>query len=508
MAPTEGQNLGDRFLAATDRTPARDAIVVVGDEPITFSYVELADRAMRLTAAMRARGVRAGDRVGVLLANGNEHLEALVASFLLRAVPVNLSYRDTVDDVRSVLDAAGVTFVVHEPDLDPCQRSGLARGIDYEGALTSSEPLRDVSGRSGDDRYALCTGGTTGRPKIVLWRHDDLYRGALAPADGAAGADGGRAVRCFPASSFAHGTGQWMALTTLLHGGTVVCRRDRRFDASVVLDTIDSDSVSYLVVVGDAFARPLVEAIDHSPRRWTLASLTTVLSGGAPLSPTIASELLRLVPTAIVVDGFGASETGGHGRRVAVAGSDPGDGPPRFEVDGDTAVLDQRLRPLAPGDPHSGLLARRGPIPLGYLGDDDGTATSFPTVDGVRWALSGDRAKVEHDGTVVVLGRGAATINTGGHKVQAEEVERALRTHPAVRDAVVIGVPDERFGERIAAVVSARHDAEPTLESVRRHCRTRLAPYKVPRHLVVVDEVARSVAGKPDYAWARAIATA
>ncbi|MEA3055832.1 MAG: 3-oxocholest-4-en-26-oate---CoA ligase [Actinomycetota bacterium] len=507
MVPTEGQNLADRFLAAAAGAGDRTAIVVAGDDARALTYDELTARAERLASVLHARGIRAGDRVGVLLANGNEHLEVLLASFLLRAVPVNLSYRDTPSDVHAVLDATRVSMVVHEPDLDPQHRVALARGEAYEAALDGASPAPSVADRSGDDRYLLCTGGTTGRPKAVLWRHDDLYRGALAPAGGEVGVDDTRATRCLPASPFAHGTGQWMALATLLHRGTVVCRRDRSFDPEAVLDTVDAESVSYLVVVGDAFARPLLDVLDACPGRWSLASLTTVLSGGAPLSSTLTADLLRQVPTAIVVDGFGASETGGHGRMVTVAGTPADERPPRFHVDADTAVLGDDLRPLHAGDRSTGFLARRGTVPIGYENDPEATAATFPIIDGVRWALSGDRARVEADGSVTVLGRGAATINTGGHKVQAEEVEQALRTHPAVRDVVVIGVPDDRFGERVAAIVSARHDAHPTLESVRRHCRARLAPYKVPRHLVVVDEVARSLAGKPDYAWARQIAS-
>ena len=507
MVPTDGQNLADRYLDAATAAHDRTAVVVAGDDPRTLTYDELTTRAVRLASVLHGRGIRAGARVGVLLGNGNEHLETILASFLLRAVPVNLSYRDTPTELRAVIDARRVSLVVHEPDLDPQHAHALERGDAYEAALADASPLPPIEGRTGDDLYLLCTGGTTGRPKAVLWRHDDLYRGALAPAGGAVGIDATHATRCFPASSFAHGTGQWIALTTLLQGGTVVCRRDRSFDPEAVLDTVDDEAVSYLVVVGDAFARPLVEVIDACPGRWSLGSLTTVLSGGAPLSSTVTAALLRLLPTTIVVDGFGASETGGHGRMVTVAGVPATEGPPRFHVDADTAVLGDDLRPLHAGDRHTGFLARRGTVPLEYEDDPEATAATFPVVDGVRWALSGDRARVEPDGSVTVLGRGAATINTGGHKVQAEEVEQALRMHPAVRDVVVVGVPDERFGERVAAIVAPRHDALPTLESVRRHCRARLAPYKVPRHLVVVDEVARSLAGKPDYAWAREIAS-
>jgi fatty-acyl-CoA synthase len=500
VAPTTSGNLGDRFLDVAATSARRPAIVVDGDEPIELSYAQLRARAGRLAGALRARGVRPGDRVGVLLANGNEHLEVLLASFLLRAVPVNLSHRDSREGLDAIVEASGASFVVHEPDLDRLlpDSSSLARGSAYESALREARGLPDVDGRSGDDEYVLYTGGTTGRPKGVRWRHGDLYAGALEAAGGDLGL--GRAVRCLVASPFAHGTGQWMALTTLLHGGTVVCRRDRSLDPEALLDTVDARRPSFLVVVGDAFAWPIVELLDACPGRWSLASLTTVLSGGAALTPAVKGQLLRLVPTVLVVDGFGASESGGHGRMVSVAGS-VADGPPRFVVDDDTTVLDA-------DDDGIGWLARRGPIPLGYDGDDDATARTFPTIDGVRWALTGDRARREDDGTITVLGRGATTINTGGHKVQAEEVERCVRTHPAVRDAIVVGVPDERFGERITAVVSARHDARPTLESVRRHCTPRLASFKVPRRLVVVDEVQRSAAGKPDYAWARSVATA
>ena len=495
-----GLNLVDRFLAVADRAPDAEAIVVAGTGGIRLTYEGVRGRVERAASVLQARGVGAGDRVGVLLANGNEHLEVLLACYFLRAVPVNLSHRDSPEGIEATLASSGARLVVHEPDLDPLVGRAIAIGADYEAALATTSGPPPVSGRSGDDHYLLYSGGTTGAPRGVLWRHDDLYRGALAPL-----AD--RAIRCMPASPFAHGTGQWMALSTLLHGGTVVCRRDRRFDPEATLDTIERECVSFLVLVGDAFARPIADLLDACRGRWTLPALTTVLSGGAVLSPSVKDDLLELLPTVMVVDGFGASETGGNGRMVSVAGS-VSDGPPRFVVEEDTTVLDDDLRPVPPGDDRVGWLARRGPVPLGYDGDEAASADTFPVVDGVRWALSGDRAVHEADGTVTVLGRGATVINTGGHKVQPEEIERCLRTHPAVFDAIVVGVPDERFGERVAAVVAARADATPTLESLRRHCGTSLPTYKVPRHLVVVDEVRRSAAGKPDYAWAREVAIA
>ena len=504
MLPAPGENLADRFLTAAERAPDRLALIVAGEDPVRLTYADLRARVARAAAALHERGVGPGDRVGVLLANGNEHLESMLGAFLLRAIPVNLGLRDTGDELRAVLDASDTRLVVQEPDLAPPGRAGLARGRDYEAALRAAGDPPVVTDRSGADEYILFTGGTTGRPKGVRWRHADLYLGALAAVGTPTAPD--RAVRCLPASPFAHGTGQWMALTTLLRGGTVVCRRDRSFEPEAVLDTVDAESVSFLAIVGDAFALPIVEVLEACPGRWSLSSLTTVLSGGALLSAPVKRRLLALLPTLLVVDGFGASETGGHGRMISVAGAVP-DGPPRFAIDEQTAVLDDDHRPLVPGDGRVGWLARRGPIPLGYL-DDQASPVSFPVVDGVRWALSGDRATHDADGSIVVLGRGTSTISTGGHKVHAEEVEGCLRSHPAVRDAVVVGVPDERFGERVTAVVAPSPDAEPTLASVQDHCADRLAPYKLPRRLVLVDAVQRSPAGKPDYAWARRVAGA
>lgn len=492
-----GPNLADRYVEAALRSAAEEAVVVDGAGALRLTHAQLLERVDRLASALRGRGVRAGDRVGVLLANGNEHLETLLASFLLRAVPVNLSLRDTSEAQLAIIGASRTRFVVHEPDLDPLVPSSLARGADYEAALAAAPPLLPTDGRSGDDHYLLFTGGTTGSPKGVLWRHEDLFQASLA-------ALAHRRVRCMPASPFAHGTGQWMALSTLLHGGTVVCRRDRGFEPEAMLDTIDAEAVSFLVVVGDAFARPLADLLDACRGRWSLSSLTTVLSGGAMLSPSLKSELLGLLPTILVVDGFGSSETGGNGRMVSVAGSVP-DGPPRFACDDGTAVLDADMRVMPAGDPRVGSLGRCGHVPLGYVGDEVASRATFPVVGGVRWALSGDRARHETDGTITILGRGATTINTGGHKVQPEEVERCLRTHPSVLDAVVVGVPDERFGERVTAIVAPRHDARPTLDMLRRHCSGRLAPHKVPRRLIIVPRVERSPAGKPDYAWARTV---
>jgi acyl-CoA synthetase (AMP-forming)/AMP-acid ligase II len=300
-----------------------------------------------------------------------------------------------------------------------------------------------------------------------------------------------------------HGTAHWMAFGTLYSGGTVVISPDRHLDPERLWRLIERERVTFLVIVGDAFARPLIETLDRLDPPPEVASLTVVLSGGAVLSPSVKAAWVERLPGTLLIDGFGASETGGQGQSVSAAGG-PIETTPRFRVNDQTTVLDDALHPVAPGV--IGKLARRGHVPLGYYRDPEKTATTFPVIDGVRWSVPGDHARIEDDGTITVLGRGSVSINTGGEKVYPEEVESALKSHPAVFDAVVVGLPDERWGERVTAVVQARPGATPTLDELAVHTRAHLASYKVPRGLVLVDEIVRSPSGKPDYRWAKAAA--
>ncbi|HUS61788.1 MAG TPA: AMP-binding protein, partial [Acidimicrobiales bacterium] len=409
------------------------------------------------------------------------------------------------DELRYLFSDADIVAVVHEPahaavleliesDL-PVPPVRLERGGPYERALAAASPARDFGPRSGDDLYVLYTGGTTGMPKGVLWRHEDLFFAALG-----GGNPGGSPIeipeeiveralrgrqRCLPASPFMHGAAHWFAWSMLLTGSTVVVATDTAFNPENLLDLVVAERVTFLVIVGDAFGRPIAEALEREPGRWDLSALTVVLSGGAVFSPSVKAELLARVPAAIVVDGFGASETGGHGRSVDAIGCD--DKRPRFLVGEDTSVLDERMQPVKPGSGQVGRLARRGHVPLGYHKDAEKTALTFPVVDGVRWALPGDMAMVETDGTVIILGRGSVSINTGGEKVYPEEVESCLKAHPAVYDAVVVGVPDDRWGERVCAVVAPRSGQQlPTAASLADFCGDRLAGYKLPREVVGV----------------------
>jgi acyl-CoA synthetase (AMP-forming)/AMP-acid ligase II len=295
-----------------------------------------------------------------------------------------------------------------------------------------------------------------------------------------------------------------MAFSALYAGGTVIIPEEHHLEPLALWQLIAREQANFLVLVGDAFARPLLDALD-TPEGAALdvSSLRVLLSGGAILSPSVKAALLEHLPAVIVVDGYGSSETGGQGQSVSVAGSAIPRSP-RFTINDETAVLDDDLRPAPPGV--VGRLARRGRIPLGYYKDPVKTAATFPVIDGVRWAVPGDHAIIEADGSITLLGRGSVSINTGGEKVYPEEVEAVLKAHPGVFDAVVVGVPDERWGERVVAIVEPRPGAAPTLDGLQDHARAELAGYKVPRELVTVPAIVRSPSGKPDYRWARATA--
>ena len=495
---TEGENLADVFMSRAAQQPDATAVVCAD---VRLTYGELAERVHRTSRLLAEAGVGPGHRVGVLLRNDHQHVEVLLACFALRAVPVNLNVRYVARELAEVLGDCGARVVVHEParaDALPSGVTSIPVDAAYEAALAVHDrsPL-DVQGRSGDDRYVLLTGGTTDRPRAVVWRHRDLLAAALTTDDLELA---GR--RVLVAAPLFHGTGQWMALRTLLGGGTLIFVATGEVYALRVWDVAEAEGATHLVVVGNAFVRPLVLALDEEPDRWRLDRLAVVLSGGAPLTPSLALRLVGHLPTAMVVDGYGASETGGHARAVTVAGSAPTPAPV-FTVDDDTAILDDDLRPRPMHDDREGWLARRGPLPLGYDGDADLNARTFPMVDGERWALPGDRARWAGDHRVVILGRGDLTVNTGGEKVHVEEVENVLRAHEAVADAVVVGTPDERWGEVVTAVVEPAGDHAPTLDELADHCRAHLAAFKVPRRLVVVAAVRRTPTGKPDYRWAR-----
>jgi len=526
-------NLADLWERVADTVPDHNAMVC-GDRRLTFAEEDA--RATRLANALAERGVGPGDHVACYLYNSIEYLEVMLAAFKLRAVPINVNYRYVEDELRYLFDDADTCAVVFHrefapklaaiapalpalrtfvavDDGTPAAPASLA-AVDYEPALAAASADRRFSARSGDDLYILYTGGTTGMPKGVMWRHEDVFFGAMGGAGG-----GGKPIttpeeiaercleprsRCVPACPFMHGTAHWMAFTSLFSGGSVVIPTEHHLDPLKLWALVEREQANFMVIVGDAFARPMLDALrSEAGRAIDVSGLRVLLSGGAILSPSLKRELLECLPGVLIVDGYGASETGGQGQSVVASGSDIPKAP-QFRVSDDTLVLGDDLRPAPPGV--IGRLARRGPIPLGYYKDPEKSAATFPVVDGVRWAVPGDHAVADPDGLITLLGRGSVSINSGGEKVYPEEVESVLKGHAEVVDAVVVGVPDQRWGERVVAVVQARPGTAPTLEALRAHAREHLAPYKLPREIVLVASITRSPSGKPDYRWAKATA--
>jgi acyl-CoA synthetase (AMP-forming)/AMP-acid ligase II len=530
--------LADLFEGVSDALPTAEALVCgAGGRIISrLTFAELDERANRVGNGLAARGVVAGDRVGLHLRNHAEHVEAILGAFKLRAVPVNVNFRYTPEELAHLVADSEMAALLTEPDLADAAREGarlagrpdlviVERGDDLERMLADASSARPLVGeRSDDDLYVLYTGGTTGSPKGVMWRQRDIYmasfggRGAPSrgvppveePLDVVSRARAGAPVmRRMPLCPLMHGAAAWVAWQSLLAGGAVVLDTDLHLDAAASLRLAEESEADLIMVVGDAVARPLADALAAArvadPAVLPLPALQLVASGGAILSPAVKADLRALLPHVTVLDSFGSSETGSQGRLAPAEGG----GPPRLVSDAGTTVVDDVFRPVPADGETIGKLAQRGHVPIGYWGDPERTARTFPVVDGVRWAVSGDDAVIEPDGSIRVLGRGSASINTGGEKVFPEEVEGVLKGHPAVFDALVVGVPDDRFGQRVSAVVAVRDArAAPAVRELVDHARAHVAGYKVPRSWVLTDAVVRSASGKPDYRWARDVVLA
>ncbi len=524
-------NLADLFESVVDQVGGQTAMVCGAGR---LSYAELDQRANRLAHHLEGAGIGPGDHIGLQLANGTEYIEGMLACFKIRALPVNVNYRYKVGELEYIYqDAALAGLIFHSrfagavtgalgatPGMrsllevsDGSGSSGFAD--DYEAALDTSPTTRGFPSRRSDDLYCVYTGGTTGMPKGVLWRHDDIFFAAMGGGDplslgnhiGAPDELAERVLRpgiaALAIPPFVHAAGHWLAFSTMFGGGKIVTLERGIFDPTEVWRLVEIEAVNVITVVGDAMARPLLDVLAADPDRYDLSSLMAVGSGGALLSPSTKSQLAELLPGRVVADRFGSSETGQVGGE-APAGNPYG--PPCLRVDELTDVLDADLKPVRPGSGEIGRLARGGHVPIGYLGDAAQSATTFVERDGQRWALPGDLASVQTDGTIIVLGRGSLCINTGGEKVFPDEVEAALKGHPDVHDAIVIGMPDSRFGERVVALVQPRPERRIDTEVLREYVRDRLTGYKVPRVVMVIEKIVRSPSGKPDYPWARSAA--
>jgi acyl-CoA synthetase (AMP-forming)/AMP-acid ligase II len=531
-------NLADLFESVVDVVPDREALVHI-DHPGTgaerrLTYAELDAAANRVAHHLIDSGIRPGEHLGLHLYNGIEYLQTVLGCLKARIVPVNVNYRYVEEELVYLYQDADLVALVFDAEFTERVAAALPRtpalrllvrvgapdldapplpAVDFAAAEATGSAGRGFPARSGDDQFIIYTGGTTGMPKGVMWRQEDLFFSGLgggAPTGEpvkkpeelaervAAGGDG---ITFFPTAPLMHGTSTLTAFIGFNFGQRIVIHS--KFVPDKVLRTIEKERVTSVSLVGDAMLRPLIDALNGPMKGTDCSSLFSVSSSGAIMSETVRAQFQALVPNVMLLNNFGSSESGFNG--TATADSGPGRGF-RIQVNSRTRVVDPATcEPVAVGEP--GRIAQRGHVPLGYYNDPRKTAETFFERDGERWVLLGDMATVDEEGVVTVLGRGSQCINTGGEKVYPEEVEQALKSHPDVYDALVAGVPDEIWGNHVAAVVQLREGGgRPSLDEIQTHCRTHLAGYKIPRQLVIADSIQRSPSGKADYRWARSVA--
>ncbi|MEU2860665.1 acyl-CoA synthetase [Streptomyces mirabilis] len=532
-------NLADLFESVVDVVPGREALVYI-DHPGTgaerrLTYAQLDAAANRVAHHLIDSGIRPGEHLGLHLYNGVEYVQTVLGCLKARIVPVNVNYRYVEEELVYLYRDADLVALVFDTEFTDRVAAALPRAsalrhllrvgdaaadaaslpaLDFAEAEAAGSPERGFAPRSADDQFIIYTGGTTGMPKGVMWRQEDLFFSGLGggaptgepvtkPEELAERvAAGGEGITFFPTPPLMHGTSTLTAFIGFNFGQRVVIHR--KFVPEEVLRTVERERVTSMSLVGDAMLRPLIDALRGPMKGTDCSSMFSVSSSGAIMSETVREQFQSLVPNVMLLNNYGSSESGFNGTATADSGAGQGF---RLRVNSRTQVVDPATyEPVAVGEP--GRVAQRGHVPLGYYNDPKKTAETFFQKDGERWVLLGDMATVDEEGIVTVLGRGSQCINTGGEKVYPEEVEQALKSHPDVYDALVAGVPDEKWGNHVAAVVQLREGAgSPSLEDIQTHCRSHLAGYKIPRQLVITDTIQRSPSGKADYRWARSVAT-
>jgi fatty-acyl-CoA synthase len=545
-------NLAQVHEAIAEAIPDRECIVF-RDRRLTWT--EVTERTRRLANALGTSGLGASpngresieghesheDHLAIYLYNGNEYLESMLGAFKARVGPINVNYRYVAEELQYLLDNGKAKAIVYHSQFAPTLAEVLPQlpelklllqvddesGNDllpgaqwYEDALAAASPERPACADSWspDDLYILYTGGTTGMPKGVLWRQHDIFLSVMGGAvagmpheslESVVQAAKAGAMRVMPAAPFMHGAGHWIAFLAMNGGNAVVIQSEvRRLDPKDVLSIIEREKVTFLQIVGDAFARPILDEMETGS--YDLSSLFIILSGGAALNSTLKERFLAVIPQAMILDGMGSSEGGGQMTQIVTAGSEVTTG--TFTPAPGTCIVSEDFTRLLPlGSTEIGWVAKQGNVPLGYFGDPVKSATTFPVIDGVRYSVPGDRGRQREDGIVEMFGRDSVTINSGGEKIFAEEVEAALGHHPDVYDSVVCGRASDQWGQEVIAIVQLRENvaASPKVEqSLLEECAKHIARYKLPKAFVFVDTVVRSPAGKADYRWAKETAAA
>jgi fatty-acyl-CoA synthase len=529
-------NLGLIHEAIAEVIPDRECIVF-RDRRLCWS--EVTDRTRRLADVLRQHGfgcrqARAGleswqsgqDHVALYLYNGNEYLEGMLGAYKARCAPFNVNYRYVEEELLYLFDNSDARAVIYHGRFAPllakirerlpklelliqvADESGhalLDGALDYEQALADATPAEPEE-LSPDDLYILYTGGTTGMPKGVLWRQEDIFYSALVTRKPESllaiqeSVRNGREIRSLPSPPFMHGAAHWVAFNMWHLGGTVLVQdKVEHLDPNDIWSTLEREKGNTLAIVGDAFARPLIDQLRE--KDYDLSSLFLVTSGGAIFTAALKQELLDLLPDIRILDALGSSETGAQASHYSTKQTGVQTG--QFELGDDNLVLSDDLsHVLEAGSPERGWLASRGWMPLGYYKDEEKSRLTFPVVDGVRYSVPGDRAMVEPSGALRLLGRDSVTINSGGEKIFAEEVELALKHAAAVYDCVVCGTPSERWGSQVTAIVRLREGETPDEDALRTTAGEHITRYKIPKAFIFVDEIVRAPSGKADYRWA------
>ena len=524
-------NFGDMLDALGEALGPGDLALAHGDRQIFWP--EFTARTNRLARALISIGARKGDKAGFYMRNQPEYMEAMAACFKAGLSPVNVNYRYLDDELVYIIDNSDATIVFYDSEFSaevervrsrlPRVIAWIAAGdnpdqaaLSYEQLATEGDasPLRGE--RSGDDIFLLYTGGTTGLPKGVMWTHN-IWREASMEAVRKMGGpvpetmeehvrgalEAGRFARQLPACPLMHGTGWFTAMGAMLNGGAVITLTEKaRFSPVNLWDTVERYSVTSMAIVGDAFARPMLQVLEEHPGRWNLSSVLNIVSSGVMWSSEIKQGLLRHIPQTALTDSFGASEAVGFGTSVTTAEGTSQTS--KFEIGPSCRVFSEDGREILPGSDEPGFIARGGAVPLGYYKDPEKTEKTYRTINGVRYAIPGDWCLVGSDGSITLLGRGSNCINTAGEKVYPEEVEETLKSHPFVNDALVVGVPDEKWGQAVTAVCSLSGDVSE--EELRQFVSTKIARYKAPKRILFRDNLGRAPNGKADYKAVRSFA--
>ena len=518
-----GWNYGDLLDGCGEVRPADTPALIHGDT--VMSWGELTARSNNLARGMIGMGAVPGDKVAIYLRNCAEYMETLVACYKARLVPVNVNYRYRDDELHYIFDNSDAVITVTEPEfaesvaaLSPRlpELQWLEVGSSYDAMVAAGdgEPLGIE--RSGDDMLFIYTGGTTGMPKAVMWRQEDMWNamggGITSPCNRNQAPAGPEqhiqnlseypgVIKQLTACPLMHGTGLLTSMGILVGGGCIVTLTSPGLDVEELWDTVQQRQINTMIIVGDAFARPMLKALDDNPGRWDISSLGAMVSSGVMWSPEIKQGLLGHSSKMVLMDAFGSSEAIGFGSSVTTSDYTPPSA--KFMIGEHCKVFNEDHVEVKPGSGERGFIARSGAIPMGYYKDEAKSAKTFPVIDGVRYSIPGDWCTVDSDGIINLLGRGSSCINSAGEKIYPEEVEQVLKTHPVVDDALVVGMPDEKWGQAVTAVISINDPNGVTADEIKSHVRAKLADYKAPKSIHIVETMFRAPNGKADYKAAK-----